>query len=85
MDACQEEIKKARASMPKSVNYESVVKSLRDVVEILKDDEATPDAKNKIVRSIIERIEYNGAPRFVGENMSGRGNNPFSIKVFLRL
>lgn len=85
MDACQEEIKKARASIPKSVNYESVVKSLRDVVDILKDDEATPDVKNKIVKSIIDRIEYTGAPRFVGEAKNGRGNNPISIKVFLRL
>ena len=85
MDACQEEIKKARASMPKSVNYEAAVKSLRDVVDILKDDEATPDIKNKIVKSIIERIEYAGPPRFVGEDMNGRGNNSISLKVFLRL
>lgn len=85
MDTCQEEIKKARASMPKSVNYEEVVKSLRDVVDILKDNEATPDIKNKIVKSIIERIEYTGAPRFRGEDMNGRGNNSISLKVFLRL
>lgn len=85
MDACQAEIKKARASMPKSVNYEEVVKNLRDVVAILKDDEATPEVKNKIVKTIIERIEYTGAPRFIGDDKNGRGNNPISLKIFLRL
>jgi hypothetical protein len=85
MDACQAEIKKARASMPKSVDYEVVVKNLRDVVTILKDDQATPDIKNKIVKTIIERIEYTGAPRFRGEDKNGRGNNPISLKIFLRL
>ena len=85
MDACQAEIKKARASMPKSVDYEVVVKNLRDVVTILKDDEATPDVKNKIVKTIIERIEYAGPPRFVGEDMNGRNNSLISLKIFLRL
>ena len=85
MDVCQAEIKKARASMPKSVDYEVVVKNLRDVVTILKDDEATPDVKNKIVKTIIDRIEYSGPPRFVGEDMNGRGNNLIGLKIFLRL
>ena len=85
MDVCQAEIKKARASMPKSVDYEVVVKNLRDVVTILKDDQATPDIKNKIVKTIIERIEYTGAPRFRGDDKNGRGNNPIGLKIFLRL
>ncbi len=85
MDACQEEIKKARASMPKSVNYEEAVKSLQDVVEILKDDEATPAVKNKIVKTIIERIEFTGSPRFQEGDKIGLEYNPFSIKVFLRV
>jgi maltose-binding protein MalE len=85
MDACQEEIKKARASMPKSVNYEEVVKSLRDVVKILKDDEATPDVKNKIVKAIIERIEFTGSPRFKEGDKTGIEHNPFSLKIFLRV
>lgn len=85
MDACQENIKKARASMPKSVDYEVVVKSLRDVVTVLKDETATPDVKNKIVKTIIERIEFTGSPRFQEGDKIGLEYNPFSIKVFLRL
>jgi DNA invertase Pin-like site-specific DNA recombinase len=85
MNACQDEIKKARASMPKSVDYKSVVKSLQDVVEILKDKEASPEVQNKIVKSIISRIEYTGAPRFVGDAKNGRGNNSINLKVFLRV
>lgn len=85
MDACQEDIKKTRASMPKSVDYQSAVKNLREVVEILKDDEATPEVKNKIVKSIIKRIEFTGSPRFQEGDKIGLEYNPFSLKVFLRL
>lgn len=85
MRICQDDIKKARASMPKPVNYEEVVKSLQDVVEILKDKEASPEVQNKIVKSIISRIEYTGAPRFVGDAKNGRGNNSINLKVFLRV
>ncbi len=85
MDACQAEIKKARASMPKSVDYEIVVKNLREVVKILKDNEATPDIKNKIVKTIIKRIEFTGSPRFQEGDKKGIEYNPFSIKLFLRL
>lgn len=85
MDACQDEIKKARASMPKSVNYEVAIKSLHEVVEVLKDESATPAVKNKVVKTIIERIEFTGSPRFQEGDKIGLEYNPFSIKVFLRL
>ena len=85
MDACQEDIKKARASMPKSVDYKAAVKNLRDVVEILKDNEATPAVKNKIVKTIIKRIEFTGSPKFQEGDKIGLEYNPFSLKVFLRL
>ena len=85
METCQEDIKKARASIPKSVNYEEAVKSLRDVVDVLKDKDATPDIQNKLVKTIIERIEYAGSPPFQEGDLVGSEHNPFSIKLFLRL
>ena len=88
MEECQASIFKAKAAMPKSVNYEEKVLALKDAIAILKDDTATPAEKNKVLKAIIDKIEYTGI-KSPGQDKTKQTRNgavdPFSIKVTLRL
>ena len=58
MDALKSKIYEVKISIPKEVNYEEKIVKLKDAVAGLKDDSISAEAKNKLLKSIIERIEY---------------------------
>lgn len=86
MEACRGEIFKAKQSMPKSIDYEERIKSLKDAIAAMRDEDMTPTEKNKLLRAIVERIEYYGQPP-VDKGTKGwvKGYNPFELKIKLRL
>ena len=57
------------------------VDTLEKVINLLKDKDATPEEQNKLLKTIVSRIEYTGSTK--------RGNrytkNEFNLKVFLVL
>ena len=81
MEACREDLEKAKKAMPKSIDYEERVETLERAIALLKDPDATPEEQNKVLRSIISRIEYHGTEF---EKCRYR-ENYFDLKVFLRL
>lgn len=87
MEECQAAIYKAKAVMPKSVNFEERVVALQDAVAILKDPDATPAEKNRVVKAIVERIEYTGVDSIDHTKRKGvpRNANTFTLNVYLRL
>jgi len=90
IEETQSALYKARAVMPKNVDYAERVVSLQKAIEALKDPEMAPKDKNKLLRAIVERIEFTGSPTRIdsdGNKQRGfkKGHNPFSIKIFLRL
>lgn len=86
MEACQSQIFKAKSSMPKSVDYGERVLSLKAAIASLRDDSATPAEKNKIIKAIVDRIEFTGM-KSSGTDRKGvtQGSNSFTLDVFLRL
>lgn len=86
MEACRTEIYKTKQSMPKSVDYAERLVALQKAIEIFKDENATPEEQNKLLRAIIERIEYNGEPS-TGPDRKGvpQQGTQFKIKAFLRM
>ena len=80
LEDCREQLYKAKASMPKSVDYAEKVVLLESAVAILKDKDATPLEKNKILKAIVQEIKYYGPPRG-----TPRGQSPITLEVFLRL
>ncbi len=86
MEKCQTEIYQTKKSMPKAVDYAEKVVALEKAIEIFKDDEATPLEKNKLLRAIVEKIEYHGIP---SDHLNRKRNvfnkNEFTLKVFLRV
>lgn len=87
MEACQKQLYETKSTMPTAVDYAERVAALKDAIEMLKSPTAAAAEKNRLLRAIVKRIEYTGTP---SEGLNKRGvkqgdNNPFSLKVFLRL
>ena len=85
IDACRENIYKTKATMPKSVDYAERVVTLEQAIAALKDPEATPEQKNKIAKTIIERVEFTGHTSYGTDKKRDIGVNPFSLAITLRL
>lgn len=78
MDACEKEMHQARAAMPKRVNYAEKVVSLRKAIDALKDPNMDNLSKNKLLREIIDHIDYTGIDH-------GIGKTEIVLDVYLRL
>ena len=78
---CREQIEKTRQSMPRSVDYKERAATLEEAIKLFKDPDASAYEKNKLLKTIIDRIEYYGVPFDTVKQLE----NPFTIKVFLRL
>lgn len=87
MEECQKALYKAKAEMPESVNYEERIIALKDAITMLKDPDATAEEKNRVLRVIVDRIEYTSLPG-IGSNKKDqyhKGPAPFTLDVKLRL
>lgn len=58
MEACQKEIHQARVAMPKNINYEDKLVLLEKAIAALENPSMPAKEKNRILRSIIKRIDY---------------------------
>ena len=87
MEECKSAIYKAKSTLPESVDYSERAELLKSAIEILKDDTATANEKNKVLKAIVKKIEYHGQPSDPSpKRKSNRtGSDPFEIVVTLRL
>jgi hypothetical protein len=87
MDECQAAIYKAKSALPQSVDYAERVVALKAAIDILRDPEATPADQNKVVKAIIERVEYSSIPSDKENRKRLRGGeiSPFELHIMLRL
>jgi hypothetical protein len=61
--------------------------ALKAAIDILRDDTATAEEKNKVVKAIVERIEYSSIPSDKENRKRLRGGevSPFEVRISLRL
>lgn len=78
MEQCEKEIHQARASMPKNVDYAERIVTLEEAIAAMRNPELPNKEKNRLLRSIVERIEYSAPP--VGSKETNT-----VLEVFLRL
>lgn len=87
MEECQAAIYKAKSALPQSVDYAERLVALQSAIAILKDDTVTAEEKNKVVKGIVDRIEYAGPPsdRDNKKRQTRGAVDPFEISITLRL
>lgn len=87
MEECQSAIYAAKSTLPESVDYSERVSALIAAIDILKDDTATANDKNKVLKAIIDKIEYSSLPSDNSPHRKANrtGSDPFEIVITLRL
>lgn len=87
MEECKSALYKAKSTLPESVDYSERVDKLKTAIDVLKDDTATANDKNKVLKAIVEKIEYHGQPSdsSPSRKQNRTGSDPFHIVITLRL
>lgn len=87
MEECQTAIYKAKSTLPESVDYGERVQKMKTAIDVLKDPNATPTEQNKVLKAIIDKIEYSGIPSDPSprRNQTREGSDPFNLDITLRL
>lgn len=87
MEECQAAIYKAKSALPQSVDYAERVMALKAAIDILRDDTATADEKNKVVKAVVDRVEFSSVPsdRENRKRLRGGEVSPFELRITLRL
>ena len=80
MEALKKQIHEAKNNIPKEVDYGQKIMTLKRAIEGLKDDSISPIEKNRLLKTIVKRIEYsNDSKRY------DFGSNNIKLDVYLRL
>ena len=87
MEECQAAIYKAKSTLPESVDYAERVEVLKNAIDVLKDDAATANDKNKVLKAIVDKIEYSGpqSDKSPSRWQNRTGADPFNLAITLRL
>lgn len=87
MEECQAAIYKTKATMPQEVDYEERIVALRAAISTLRESTPTPAQKNRLLKAIVERIEYTGPAGIDPNNRRGfkKNHTPFTLEITLRL
>lgn len=99
-DEVQQALRKAYESMPEPVDYEEKIVTFQEALDTLQDSNASAQRKNRLLKNIIDRIEYKrGKPiRITRKNCEEFGikaenlksganwyNPPFEVDIKLRM
>ena len=79
IEAMKAKIYEARQNIPKEVNYEDKIIKLHDAIAALRDETISADAKNKLLKAIVEKIEYEKIERIA------RGSLRFKLHISLNI
>ena len=58
MSRCAEQLAEAKSNLPKAIDYESKIVTLKQAVETLEDDTATLRQKNRLLKAIVKEMYY---------------------------
>ena len=79
MTSCFTQLAEAKQNLPKSVDYATKVRTLKEAVAALDDDTATIEQKNRLLKAVIKKIEY------TSEKDQPYGKNDFKLRIDLNI
>ena len=79
MEDCAAQIQKTKLTIPKAIDLSKKVVALEDAIAALKDENLPADPKNKVLKAIIDRVEFSSTPGEI------QGETNVHLKVFLKL
>ena len=87
MEETQAALYKAKSTLPESVDFAERIVTLKTAIAAMKDQTMTPAEQNRLLRAIVERIEYTGVEAVDHTRRRGlkRVPNNFTLEITLRL
>lgn len=79
IESCASQIQNTKMNIPKAIDLSAKVVALEDAISALKDDNMPADPKNKILKSILSRVELEAS------DGDSKGETRISLSVFLNL
>ena len=79
IEELKSKIFEAKKNIPKEINYADKIVKIKEALKGLQDDSLTPEAKNRLLKAIVDRIEYEFIERI------GKGKVRFRLHVKLLL
>lgn len=78
MEALKSKIYEAKQNLPKEIDYADKIIKLQDAIDGLRDDEVPVEEKNRLLKAIVQRIDYEFIER-------KRRQTKFRLHIYLRL
>lgn len=78
IESLKSQIYHLKQATPKEVDYNKKIVKLKDAIAGIKDDSISADVKNKLLKSIIDKIEFEFVEKRDGKNL-------FKLHIFLRI
>lgn len=87
MEEVQAALYKAKATLPESVDFAERVVTLKTAIAAMKNQALTPAEQNRLMKAIVERIDYTGVEAINHQRRKGlkRNDNNFKLEITLRL
>lgn len=87
MEEVQAALYKAKATLPESVDFSERVTTLKTAIAAMKSQELTPAEQNRLMKAIVEQIDYTGVEPIHHQRRKGlkRNDNNFTLEITLRL
>ena len=79
LTSCFQQLEEAKKNLPQAIDYEEKVMSLKKAIDIIDDDTATTEQKNRLLKAIIKNIDYESS------KSQPKGVNDFKLSITLNL
>lgn len=79
MKQCEEQLRLTEESIPKAQNLEQNVITLQKAITTLRDDKISAKEKNRLIKTVVEKVEYSTAP------LQKRGNTEFTLDITMKI
>ena len=76
---CFKQLEEAKKNQPQAIDYEEKIMTLKDAINIIDDDTATMEQKNRLLKAIIKKIDY------VSDKNQPKGTNNFKLSITLNI
>ena len=76
---CFNQLEEAKKNQPRAIDYEAKIRSLKAAIDVIDDDTATIEQKNRLLKAIIKKIDY------VSDKNQPKGTNDFKLRIDLNI
>lgn len=85
IEDCQKQIYLAKSAMPDNIDYKERVTSLKAAIVALKNPNAAPIEKNRLLKAVVDKIEFTGSKPVDKSQGFKKNENDFNLRVYMRL